>query len=313
MTLSRRVSMIVAGAIALAVIVTAAASYLAVTRELISQTDRQLRTQADALVQVTRRDRVRAALVLSGRMPPASGEERLPTVSLRASTPGPFGTLQFIPRNGGPVRLVDESSTAKAPIDDRDRAIAAGRAPALLRTVTASSGERIRIITVPLADIGATQIGQPLGGIDAVRQRLVLILLAIGGAGIAIGLVASRRLTRRATAPVRELADTTRQVTDTGDLTLRIPDTSDDELGQLAQRFNAMLDALQRSQDDLAGSVAAQRQLIADASHELRTPITSLRANLELLAEEAPRLRISSTCWQRSSRRSAAWATSSAT
>jgi signal transduction histidine kinase len=56
-----------------------------------------------------------------------------------------------------------------------------------------------------------------------------------------------------------------------------------DELTRLAQSFNTTLDALERS-------VAAQRNLVADASHELRTPIASLRANIQMLrdAERLP-------------------------
>src|SRR5207302_2669345 len=53
-----------------------------------------------------------------------------------------------------------------------------------------------------------------------------------------------------------------------------------DELARLARTFNATLDALERS-------VEAQRNLVADASHELRTPIASIRANLQLLRDEA--------------------------
>jgi two-component system sensor histidine kinase MprB len=56
----------------------------------------------------------------------------------------------------------------------------------------------------------------------------------------------------------------------------------DDELARLARSFNTTLDALERS-------VEAQRQLVADASHELRTPIASLRANIQTL-EQADRL-----------------------
>src|ERR1019366_1891591 len=51
-----------------------------------------------------------------------------------------------------------------------------------------------------------------------------------------------------------------------------------DELARLAESFNATLDALE-------SSIQAQRHLIADASHELRTPISSLRANIQILGE----------------------------
>jgi two-component system sensor histidine kinase MprB len=66
-------------------------------------------------------------------------------------------------------------------------------------------------------------------------------------------------------------------VTATRDLSRRIADGRTDELGRLAASFNTMLGALEQS-------IAAQRQLVADASHELRTPLTSLRTNVEVLA-----------------------------
>ncbi len=52
-----------------------------------------------------------------------------------------------------------------------------------------------------------------------------------------------------------------------------------DELARLARTFNTTLDALERS-------IESQRNLVADASHELRTPIASIRANLQLLRDE---------------------------
>jgi two-component system sensor histidine kinase MprB len=66
---------------------------------------------------------------------------------------------------------------------------------------------------------------------------------------------------------------------------------SDDEVGRMAQRFNAMLDALEGSRRALDQSVHSQRQLVADASHELRTPVTSLRTNIEVLLSEEGELR----------------------
>ena len=67
-----------------------------------------------------------------------------------------------------------------------------------------------------------------------------------------------------------------------GDASQRMDVERDDELGRLAASFNTTLDALERS-------VEAQRQLVADASHELRTPIASLRANIQVL-QDADRL-----------------------
>jgi two-component system sensor histidine kinase MprB len=59
----------------------------------------------------------------------------------------------------------------------------------------------------------------------------------------------------------------------------RLEVTGTDELARLARTFNTTLDALERS-------VTAQRNLVADASHELRTPIATIRANLQLMRDE---------------------------
>ena len=95
-------------------------------------------------------------------------------------------------------------------------------------------------------------------------------------------------------APLAEVAETAQHIGETEDLSARIHVHADDEVGQLATRFNAMLERLEASRDALDESVRAQRQLVADASHELRTPVTSLRTNIELLlAARAARARTS--------------------
>jgi len=105
--------------------------------------------------------------------------------------------------------------------------------------------------------------------------RWLLIGLTLGGALLAalLGWLAAAAVLR----PVRNLAGAVQEVTETRDLSRRIPAAGHDEVGSLAENFNAMLSALDESQ-------RAQQQLIADASHELRTPLTAHRANVELLA-----------------------------
>ncbi len=85
----------------------------------------------------------------------------------------------------------------------------------------------------------------------------------------------------------REVTATAQLIGETDDLSQRIDVYQDDEVGQLASRFNAMLARLESSRAQLDASVASQRQLVADASHELRTPVTSLRTNIEVLLSGA--------------------------
>ncbi len=87
----------------------------------------------------------------------------------------------------------------------------------------------------------------------------------------------------RVLAPLAEVTQTAQVIGETDDLSQRLAVHADDEVGQLATRFNEMLERLEHSRAELDESVRAQRQLVADASHELRTPVTSLRTNIEVL------------------------------
>lgn len=78
--------------------------------------------------------------------------------------------------------------------------------------------------------------------------------------------------------PLRELTDTARSINET-DISRRIDVEGDDEIAELGRTFNSMLDRL-------GGSFASQRRFIDDASHELRTPITVIRGNLEVMGDQ---------------------------
>ena len=111
------------------------------------------------------------------------------------------------------------------------------------------------------------------------------MLLLLCAFGIALAAALGRLAARRVIAPLAEVAQTAEQIAETDDLSHRLKIHADDEVGQLASRFNHMLERLEGSRAELDESVRAQRQLVADASHELRTPVTSLRTNIEVLLE----------------------------
>lgn len=120
-------------------------------------------------------------------------------------------------------------------------------------------------------------VASPLDEVDAnvagLRNALAVVAaIGVAGAGLLGFLVAGRAI-----QPVRRLTDAARNVAQTQDLDQPIELERDDELGELAHSFNAMLEAL-------ALSRAQQHRLVTDAGHELRTPLTSIRTNIELLA-----------------------------
>jgi signal transduction histidine kinase len=101
--------------------------------------------------------------------------------------------------------------------------------------------------------------------------------LLAGALAAGIALVVARWLARGMTQPLRDMAAAARQM-ETGDYSQRVHTRSRDEVGQLATAFNRMSAELQ----DLEQS---RRDLLANVSHELKTPITAIRAHLENLLD----------------------------
>jgi len=211
----------------------------------------------------------RAARNLFGRLPPNPDEVR--------------GYQQVVDAQG---RIIARSSQrVSLPSDTRTRALAAhGGAP--FYSDTTLGGVHLRVLAESFGSGRAVQLALPLTEVDSLltRLRLILALLVVGG--IALAALLGRLVAGAAMQPLKRLTEATEHVALTRDLSRRIEPVGEDEIGRLAGSFNSMLDALERSVSALDASVHAQRQLVADASHELRTPVTSLRTNIEILQQQ---------------------------
>jgi len=265
-TLRRRVGMAAGVAVGIAVILAACVCYFVVRGQLRGQVDDALRAQAAAIQH-------------------GAGLER-PLPGIPASAGGPAPYAQVVLADGTTLPAEGDISL---PVNANVLAVAAGNSgPYMTDVHTGGSHLRELVFQIPLEIRGqpvAVQLARPLSAVDNVLStlRVILALLALGGIALAAAL--GRLAARRVLAPLAEVADTAQHISETEDLTSRIQVHADDEVGALATRFNAMLERLEASRAALDDSVRAQRQLVADASHELRTPVTSLRTNIEVLLE----------------------------
>jgi two-component system sensor histidine kinase MprB len=114
--------------------------------------------------------------------------------------------------------------------------------------------------------------GDQLEVLGELRQRLVAMVAVVSCLAGVVGWFVARRLVR----PLIRLRDAARSISRTGDLTTPLVIDGSGEIRDLATSIDEMVQSL-------ASSRAQQQRLVSDASHEMRTPLTSLTTNLDLL------------------------------
>jgi two-component system sensor histidine kinase MprB len=285
-SLRTRIAAAAALAVALVVVIAAVAIYLGVRAELRGEVDDSLRDRSERIARVSG-DQVgpadRPGAPPDGPGIGAAPRDGGPSIRFPAPPPerfgGPEGFVQLVLPSGQLARV--PGAEEALPVDARTRAIAAGGSGEQLTDRTVD-GTHLRVLTRALPERGAIQLARPLDEVDRQLERVLLVLLVVGALGVALGAGLAALVARTALAPIGRFTRRTEELAGDPDPSHRMDAGGGDELGRLARSFNSTLDSLERS-------VEAQRQLVADASHELRTPIASLRANIQTL-EHADRL-----------------------
>jgi len=248
LSLRWRVMLLAMSMVAMVVVLMAVAVYAVVSAALYTDIDNQLQSRAQLLI-------------ASGSLAadPAKAIEGTAYSDVNAMLVNPGRSIYTANQQGQTL-----------PVGQPEKAVIRGDLFMSRRTV----GDQ-RVLAIHLPNASSLLISKSLQPTNEVMNKLKWVLLAVGGIGVVIAAVAGGMVARTGLRPVGRLTEAAERVARTDDLR-PIPVIGSDELARLTEAFNAMLRGLAESRD-------RQARLVADAGHELKTPLTSLRTNVELL------------------------------
>jgi two-component system, OmpR family, sensor histidine kinase MprB len=262
LSIRTRLTVIASVAVAVTALLVCSLAWLAVRHALVQQVDQQLRSLANGPVR---------------QLDPG-------TIAAIPSTPltAPGGTVRVQVRFANGAVVGAPPNTQALPFNARDLAVVAGTSSVANYTTHTDRGT-FRVFTVGGTGGETIQLSQSLSDVDATLRGVELLMVALVVGAALLAAIAGRLVAGTALQPVNRLTRTATEIARTQDLQHPIVIDGRDELAQLGQAFNQMLAALGQSRQ-------AQQELIEDAAHELRTPMSSMRTNIELLIYAAGRL-----------------------
>ena len=204
----------------------------------------------------------------------ANGAESESSSSLEPVTPdiqGTQGLSTFTADPDSPVdHEFDNEEVFEGVLSPVQMAVVRGE-----QSFSFSTEGSMRIYAVRAPDSRVVVVQQDIEFSKEALNSLRIVLILIGVTGALAAIIAGMAVGSAGVQPIDRLRRAANRVAETGELR-QIPVESNDELGSLTRSYNAMMRALQVSTEK-------QRDLVADAGHELKTPLTSLRTNIELL------------------------------
>ena len=273
MSIRLRLALVYTAVLGVILVVFSLLLYLVMERQLVEEGDDAVASRAQHIASTIRVDATAPASKQRVELPPINAFE----------SPGIY--VQVVQTDGSLIARSDNLGDQTLPADDGAFA-AALTGNGVFYTARVGSEQVHIYIQRLLVDerlIGFVQVGRTHGEAYAILERLRLGLVGVGVLALLLAGGVAWAVAGSALRPIASITRTARAIALSRSFTRRLDELTDgkshDELRQLGVTFNEMLASLEDAH-------RTQQRFVADASHELRAPLTAVRANLELLERQ---------------------------